>query len=473
MGCNGHPIVKTPNMDRLAAMGVNFRNTYAGDVVCCPSRASLMTGMYSSDVGSYCNATAFDGRFPTWGHRLRDGGYHTWATGKLDLAPNRDLGFIQVDTDHGNFIEPDITSLFRRPVGHRVDVANSIDGGLRKKPHRDIGRVNRALQFLAGEATQRRTPWVMYLGIEQPKSWDSGGLEEYLKLYPEADMPLPQIPPGHLGKMHEVFRVLRNFQGVSYPFPDDRVRRARAAYYARVTEVDAVLGRLMDRLEEAGTMDDTLIVYTSDHGEMLGEHGLWFKNSLLEASARVPLIMAGPGLPHGVTVETAVGHVDLVATLLDAGGIPRAPELRGRSLLPLAHGEAGEHPGYAITESNGNGNYTGCYMVRMGDWKYIYCSYDKNLLFNLKDDPGEFNNLAGDTRVAAVQGKLHNLLTARIEPDAITEQAFEEQERRLRDLVNSHSADGFRRSLAGRLGRGQAAVITQAYYSKSPRRCWQ
>ena len=460
-------------MDRLAAMGVNFRNTYPGNVVCCPSRASLMTGMYSSDVGSYCNATAFDGRFPTWGHRMRDGGYFTWATGKLDLAANCDLGFMQVDTEHGNFIEPDITSLFRRPVGHRVDVANSIEGGLRKKPHPDIRRVNHALEFLTGEAPQRQKPWVMYLGIEQPKSWGTGGLEEYLKLYPEADMPLPNIPPGHLGNMHEVFRVLRNFQMISFPFPDDRVRRARAGYYARVTEVDAVLGQLLDHLEKSGMMDDTIIVYTSDHGEMLGEHGLWFKNSLFEASTRVPLIMAGPGLPHGVTVETPVGHVDLVATLLDAGGIPRPIELRGRSLLPLAHGDAGEHPGLAITESNGNGNYTGCYMVRMGDWKYIHCSHDNGILFNLKNDPDEFHNLARDTKVALVKRELHRILTSRMDPDAITEQAFEEQERRLRDLVKRHSADEFRRSMAGRLGKGQAAVITQAFYGKSPRRSWQ
>ncbi|MCX6637752.1 MAG: sulfatase-like hydrolase/transferase [Acidobacteria bacterium] len=119
VGVNGHPIVKTPNLDRLAASGVSFRNAYSGNPVCVPGRASFMTGMYASDVGSYCNSTPFDGRVPTWGNRLKDAGYQCWATGKMDLCKGKDLGFREERTSHGHWTNPDITSLFRMPTCFR------------------------------------------------------------------------------------------------------------------------------------------------------------------------------------------------------------------------------------------------------------------------------------------------------------------------------------------------------------------
>ena len=115
MGWNGYPLVQTPNLDRLAARGVSFNNAYCLSPVCVPSRAGLMTGMFPSDVASYCNSTPFDGRVPTWGNRLRDRGYHCWATGKLDLVAGKDYGFQEVRTSHEHSSSPDITSLFRRP----------------------------------------------------------------------------------------------------------------------------------------------------------------------------------------------------------------------------------------------------------------------------------------------------------------------------------------------------------------------
>ncbi len=463
MGCSGHPIAKTPNMDRLASMGVLFRNAYCGSPVCCPSRASMMTGMFPSDVGSYCNSTAFEGSSPTWATRLRAAGYDCWATGKLDLAPGRDLGFREFETQHGNFEEPDITSLFRRPCCYRTGQANGIDGGPRKREHRDNRLVRNAIAHLAEETPKRDTPWVTYLGIEQPKSWGTGGLPEYLKLYPVDRMPLPEIPPGYFESMHPALQVLRSFQLFSVPLPDARIRRARAGYYARITEVDAHVGRLMEQLESTGQWENTVFVYTADHGEMLGEHGLWHKNSLLDASARVPLIIAGPGLPRDRVVDTPVSHVDLAATLLELGGAP-AGGLRGQSLLPLALGTAGGHPGYAISECHSHGNPTGSYLIRKGDWKYIYFSWYEPLLFHMKDDPGELHNRAADPAAAPVLRELHGILTSVLDPSAVTLRAFEEQDRRLAALVRTSTATSFRKVLESRLGRGQAAVLTSKYY---------
>ena len=133
-------------------------------------------------------------------------------------------------------------------------------------------------------------------------------------------MPLPNIPAGYLERRHTMFQVLANFKNVQVPIPEARIRRARAAYFSMVSEVDEYVGWVLDEVEKSGQLDNTLFIYTSDHGEMLGEHGLWLKNVLLENAARVPLVMAGAGLPKGKTVETAVSHVDLVATMIELAG---------------------------------------------------------------------------------------------------------------------------------------------------------
>src|SRR5262249_49357196 len=158
----------------------------------------------------------------------------------------------------------------------------------------------------------------------------------------------------------------------------------RAAYYGMVTELDEYVGEMIDDLERAGALNNTIIIYTADHGEMLGDHGLWLKRALFEGAARVPLIMAGPGLPAGRGIDMPVSHVDLVATLLDLGGIERPPAVRGTSLLPLAAGAPNAGPRHVYAENHTEGNCTGSFLIRKGDWKYIHFAYyGQHLLFNL------------------------------------------------------------------------------------------
>src|SRR5712692_7442559 len=148
MGWNGHPLARTPNLDRLAARGVGFTNAYCGSPVCVPLRASLMTGMFPSDVASYCNSTPFNGRVPTWGNRLRDKGYFCWATGKLDLVEGKDYGFEEFKTDHLHSSEPDITSLFRRPLCYRVDKRPQIKGEFKVRTRGDAAVAQHTLDFI-------------------------------------------------------------------------------------------------------------------------------------------------------------------------------------------------------------------------------------------------------------------------------------------------------------------------------------
>lgn len=457
LGANGHPIVRTPNLDRLAAGGVNFRHAYCGSPVCAPGRASMMTGRFASDVGSYCNSTPFDGRVPAWGNLLRDAGYHCWATGKLDLWKGRDFGFHEVATTHGHSQGPDITSLFRSPVCFRSSERKNANGEFYERPAPDLPLARHAIRFLREEAPALSKPWAMYVGLTKPHPKWHAPLK-YRGLYPPEKMPMPEIPEGYLERRHEMFQVLANFKNVQAPVPEDRVRRARSAYFGMITEVDELIGTILSALDQSGQADNTLIVYTSDHGEMLGEHGLWLKNVLLEGAAHVPLILAGAGVPRGKVVDTPAMHADAVSTLLEAAGASRPRELRGHSLL------TGGHPGFAYSESHSEGNCTGSFLIRKGDWKYLYFSGDHPLLFNLKDDPGEFRNLAGRKETAAVERELHAHLTSLVDPDAVSERAFADQEKFLRQWSEGMSKQDFYEELVGRLGPAQARAIANREY---------
>jgi choline-sulfatase len=458
MGANGHPIVKTPNLDRLAAAGTNFASAYCGNPVCVPSRASLMTGVFASDVESYCNSTPFDGRIPTWGKRLQNAGYHTWATGKLDICDGKDIGFEQNGTSHGHWSDPDITSLFRAPVCYRPKERNNANGTFRDREAPDQPKVRKAIQFLKEESRRSGKPWAAYVGLSKPHPKFEAA-SRFHEIYPPDKMPLPRWPEGYLENRHAMFQVLANFKNVQVPVPGERVRRARAAYYGLITELDELIGSILAALDSTGQRENTIVVYTSDHGEMLGEHGLWLKNVLLEPAARVPLIIAGLGVPAGRRVEGPVAQTDLIATLMRAAGAS-TEGLRGHALFD------GSHPGFAYAESHSEGNCTGSFLIREGDWKYLYFTGDEPLLFNLKDDPGEFYNLADDRRYADVRQKLHARLTSLVDPDAVTYAAFRKQEAVLSGLVRTNSREEFYKRLVGRMGTAQARVLTEREYRR-------
>jgi choline-sulfatase len=277
-------------------------------------------------------------------------------------------------------------------------------------------------------------------------------------------MPLPVIPKDYLERRHTMFQVLANFKNVATPVPEERVRRARSAYFGLITELDEVIGQVLDALDQTGQAQNTIVVYTSDHGEMLGDHGLWLKNVLLDGAARIPMIIAGPGVPAGKVVDSPVGHVDLVRTVLELANAPVDASLRGHSLMPLMRGDSGAGPAFAYTESHSEGNCTGSFLIRKAQWKYIYFSGDEPLLFNLQDDPGELRNLAGRPATAAIQAELHALLRSAVDPDAVSAAAFRKQRQLLLHFTKTRSRQEFQKMLSGRLGKAQTAVITSQYY---------
>ncbi len=424
----------------------------------------MMTGRFSSDVDSYGNTTTFRGNVPTWGNYLRDAGYLCWATGKMDLTPEADLGFVQVDTSHEHFSHPDITELFRRPTIYRVDGRDLVNGENHDQGAADKATLAKGLAFIEQQSATATKPWAVYIGVHMPHP-KFAAPKKYLDLYPPEKVPLPNIPLGYLNNLHLVFQIQRNFSLFAAPIPGERVRRARSAYYGMITELDDYLGSVIDALEQRGTLENTIFIYTSDHGAILGEHGLWLKRALFEGAARVPMIIAGAGLPAGKVIDEPVSHVDLIATLLDLGGTERPQELRGKSLLPLIAGDTSAAPPYVYSECHTEGNCTGYFMIRKGDWKYLYFSYyGQNQLFNLREDPGELNNLAGKPESTSIENELYAALASFVEPDVVTLRAFQKQENVLVGMLQDHDAQGFYELLAGRLGQGQAVLLANKYY---------
>lgn len=459
-GYGGHQVVKTPNLDYIAGQGTVFSNAYTGNPVCVPGRTSMMTGMFASDSNSFCNSTVWDGSHPTWGTYLKNEGYYCRAIGKMDLNNDFDTGFDEIKTSHGHRSDPDLTSLFRRPLAYRFNERQNVNGEMRKDRHGDAEKTRLGLKFLREESANIKKPWAIYLGLTEPHP-KFAALEEYYQMYPEYGVDMPNIPPGHLEELHLVFQELRHFKRIATPIPEDRVRRARAAYFGMITELDEYVGMVWNALEQSGGLKNTLFIYTSDHGESLGEHGLWLKNNLYDVSARVPLVIAGAGLPQNVKIDTPVAHVDVVATILELAGSGEYNKLRGHSLLPVLQGKSGDLPGFAYSESHSEGNCTGSFMIRKGDWKYIHFSWYNDLLFNVARDPGEFNNLIDKPETATIQAELKGILFSLVDPEKVTLRAFHIQEKMLADFSARMTEDELFDLLKGRLGYGQARILAK------------
>lgn len=445
-------------MDHIAGRGALFERAYSLNPVCVPARAGMMTGMFGSDCDSFCNSTVWNGGYPTWGTLLQSVGYACYSVGKFDLNDAFDIGFdSEGDNLNGHSRNPDITSLFRSPSCYRMDIRPMIDGASRDG--RLEGRVLRDAFDQLDKAVSQENPWALYVGFVRPHPAYTGWkplYEEYMK----KDLPIPEVSQEELDQLHPVYEQLRGFQRLATPVARERIQRARAAYFASVTELDEDVGRIHNHLEQAGLLENTLFIYTSDHGESLGEHGQWMKSHLMDEAIRVPLLISGPGVRAGVRIRDAVSHADLAATLLDYAGALSTP-LRGQSLCDLL--AQGVHPPpFAFAECHNAGNCTGSFMVQKGAWKYVeFAYYPEGLLYNLDHDPHEKHNRWDDPSCMGVRSEMRALLRTVIDPEACTDKAFQFQAGKLREITRGKSREEIADLLAGRLGQGQARVLAK------------
>lgn len=458
-GYAGHTHVRTPHLDRLAAGGTVFHNAYCNSPSCAPSRASFFTGMYPSDCNAFCNSTPWAGGHAIWGSLLGEAGYDCLATGKFDLHPKLPIGFRGENLKNGHTNNPDLTSMFRMPGIYRWNERMAVRGAGTAE-FREQALTRDALAFLGGEEARGDKPWVFYLGYSRPHP-PYKAFEKFFREALEAGVDLPEVPDQALRDMHPVYEHLRHFKRSATPVDPENIRAARAAYYASVRELDDDIGRVIEALEASGRLKDTIVVYTSDHGESLGENGNWHKGSLYDAVMRVPLIFSGPGIPAGKVVDRPVSLVDVTATLFDLTGTKPPEGLRGVSLRSLWD-TGGGGPDAVYAENHTEGNLTGNFMVREGDWKLIlFAHYDEGCLFNLKEDPKEHSNRFDDPDCAEIRDQLRRKLEAMFDMEAINDRAFAAQRGRREEFLGSLSEAQLADALTSRLGTGQARVLAR------------
>lgn len=385
----GHPFIQTPNLDRLARMGTVFENAYCPSPLCMPSRSATMSGKRVHQIQIYNNCNAIPQQFPSYGEVLHRAGVHSVHIGKVDVyRPAHELGFSEMLLP-GDRQPPGDLCIERKPLCIREDGHTRADGfGIAKNnPFAGDERCTEAaIDWLKKNADQLARPWTLELNLVKPH-FPHRVTEDLWNLYPQGD-DLPEFGAECESANHPYARDLRtHFQ--TDRFTPDQIRGLRRGYLGCVTFIDRQVGKVLDVLEETGLLATTVVAYTTDHGEMLGKFGLWWKCSLYEDSLRVPLLVAGPGFIPGARSTTPVDLLDLQASFFYATGAERPSDWIGTPLQVLGDRDRDR---FVFAEYHGHGTRAGAFAIRHQNWKLIYYSEAPHQLFDLADDPHELRN---------------------------------------------------------------------------------
>ena len=394
-----------PHLKRLAERSARFRNAYTASPLCAPGRASFMSGQLPSRTRVYDNAAEFQSAIPTYAHHLRRAGYHTCLSGKMHfVGPDQLHGFEERLTTDVYPADFGWTPDYRKP-GERIDWwyhnLGSVTGA-------GVAEITNQMEYddeVAFFAEQKLfdlsrgrddRPWCLTVSFTHPhdpyvarkKFWD---------LYEDCDELAPEVGAIPFEKQDPHSRRLYEANdAANAAITAEHVRRARRGYFANLSYIDEKIGTLLDVLKRTRMDEDTIVVFVSDHGDMLGERGLWFKMNFYEGSARVPLMISAPGLEPRL-VEDPVSTLDMCPTLCDLAGIDMGsikPWTDGHSLVPTVNGEARPEP--VFMEYAAEGSYAPLVSIREGKWKFNHCELDPPQLFDLAADPKELTNLAAD-----------------------------------------------------------------------------
>jgi iduronate 2-sulfatase len=422
LGCYGHPLVKTPNLDKLAARGVRFERSYCQFPLCGPSRNSLLTGLYPNSTGILANSQIFRQTIPSaisMPQAFRLDGYFAARIGKLyhynvpkSIGTNGhdDPGSWEVECNPAGCDrmedEPNIFSLIPGSFGGTLSWYAS-PGADEKQT--DGLNARDAEWILERCAKDKDRPFFLALGFFRPHT-PYVAPKSYFEKYPAAEMP---VVTGVEEDQRDLPKhALGSYKKEQDNLTDDLRRQAVQAYFASISFMDAQVGRVLDSLDRLGLAENTIVVFTSDHGYHLGEHGLWQKQSLFEESARVPLIIAAPGVAKaGGVAQAPVGLIDVFPTLADLCGVKAPANLQGQSLAPMLKDPAAKGRGWALSQvvRGGGFNRMGAspavgdkgkrvfgYALRTERWRYT--EWDEGRegreLYDHEKDPKELTNLA-------------------------------------------------------------------------------
>jgi len=440
-GAYGHPLVRTPAMEALAERGVRFDAAYCSSPLCAPSRFSMMSGRLASEISAFDNGAEFFASVPTMAHYLRLCGYRTTLSGKMHfVGPDQLHGFeerLTTDVYPSDFAWTANWGAATERLGKWFNNRESITGAgpvltnFQIDYDDEVGfAAERRLYDLARPHNDDR-PFFLVASFTHPHD-PYEARPEWWKLYDPDDIDPPDPIRDEDVDPHTL-RIRHGIQADEVGFTEAECRNARHGYYAATSCFDSWLGRLVNVLSETGRLSETVVIVISDHGDMLGDRGVFFKMSFFERSTRVPLIMAGPGIPAGATVANACSLLDLLPTLLDiaSDGSETGVDspLSGRSLWELASGGAddvdetvGEY--MAVMTSHP------IFMIRRGRHKYIHCDSDPALLYDVESDPLERTNLASDPAYAPLAEAFAAETAQRWDSSAIRERVLASQRSR-------------------------------------------
>ena len=413
LSCYGNTVTKTPHLDRFADNAVVFENAYCNYPLCAPARFAMMSGRLPSNIAAYDNAAEFPASVPTIAHYLRDAGYYTSISGKMHfVGPDQHHGYehrltTEIYPADFSWTPPDTYDTYVDPEQSQLDgpapgvssVETITDVGPRARSmqmdydneviHRACQHINDKVRygddrplFLTVSFTQPHDPYV-----SRNEFWD---------LYTDEEIDLPRVPPIPLGEMDAHSRSLYFHYSLNkIDITEVIYRRARRGYYAMISDIDQKFGQLQRTLSECGMDENTLILFTSDHGDMLGERGLWFKKNLFDPAIRIPMMMSWPGRLAPARISQSASLVDVLPTFMDAAKIDDSAlvtNIDGRSLLKKMDDK---HTDIIVCAEHLDGGTKGPrVMLRKGNMKIVYSLDYPAQLFDLDEDPNELNNLA-------------------------------------------------------------------------------
>ncbi|MFT5658504.1 MAG: choline-sulfatase [Gammaproteobacteria bacterium] len=437
LGCYGHSLLKTPHLDNLAANGTRFTNAYTASPICVPARASLASGEYVHKTRCWSNAQAYAGEPKSWGHQLQSQGHRVDSIGKLHYRGK----------EYDNGFDEEILPLYiRNGVGwtkgllrnHETildcsSFAQTIGPGTDSYTDYDTGVTEQACHWLRQkDHTAAEKPWALFVSWLRPH-YPLTCPPEYYDLYPLEQMDQPRFTDPDQPFSHPVLQAIhRNFDYDKH-FNDQTRQIARASYYGLCSFLDHQVGQVLAALLASGQADNTIIVYTSDHGDHNGDRRLWTKMTMYDESAGVPMIIAGPNIPKNKVVDTLASLVDIYPTILSAVGAEDDGNTRpGIALQTLATSDNFDRP--ILSEYHDGGSPTGMFMLRTARWKYnVYPGYASEL-FNMQNDPNELIDLGESEAHLATREACHKEMLKLVDPDAANKLAFADQAQRIEEL---------------------------------------
>lgn len=445
--CYGNDTVIAPHLSQLADEGVVFENNYCNYPLCAPSRASMMTGRLTSKISSFDNGAELPASIPTFAHHLRAEGYYTCISGKMHfLGPDQYHGFedrltteiYPADLSWTPNWDPQAKKYSFETGAGMSDIGTMLDSGkcswsMQMEYDEEVFANARAklYDFAKKGADQ---PFLFVVSFTQPHDPFLAS-ERHWDMYDHNKIPMPKVPPIPYEEQDPQSQLLYKKNGMDrYEVPEEAVRNARHAYYAMITDIDEKIGELMSILKKTGLDENTIVVFTSDHGDMLGERGIWYKKTLFEDAVKVPLLISAPKRFAAKRVTENVSLVDLLPTLVDlAGGdVEEFKEtLDGASLKPMLEG-TGKGDDVVYCEHSDNATIAPRFMVRKGQFKYVFCEAYPPQLYDLEHDPLEKKNLAGSAEYAKIEKELKTLVYQKWDVDHLRKAMIASQkERRL------------------------------------------